>query len=620
MQTDIETITVDRTNKNKSKMNPQWWTDDDVALYKSVFGHCQAVGTKQTSLLYNQAKFQSLYENKDRYLVGANNLITAGAVRTGNRMTLNIVKSCINSVCAKVSKEKTRIQFLTNDGTVKLQKKAEKLTQYVDGLFDATNTYGKGQSAFRDACIYGTGLVKIYAEDDEVKLERVLLREMIVDEVDALYGDPRQIHRQKLVSKEVLIGMFPDMEDKIKSAAVYSEKGSVGAENDKVLVIESWHIPSSKKATDGKHSICINSATLFSEEYTKDYFPFVWYHWEEPSQGWHGTGLAEELMDLQAEISTIIQTIQLSQKIACYPRVYMQAGSNVTPNAFKEIGGVIKYTGAQPMIAPSPACPPEYYQHLWKIKDEAYQIAGVSEAAISGEKPAGLDSAVSLREYADISSERFNLQSQRLQVFYKEIARIMIDVSKDIFEANKGLAIKTSSNKFVKTIKWKEVDMDEDKYELTSFPVNLMPITPAGKLAFINNMLQAGLIDKAYAKSLLDYPDVNKFLSLDSAALDLAQMMVENMLEGGEYIAPEEFMNIPLTLQITLNEYLKAKLSEKYSDSELDNVRQFMTDLKALANPPPDASAAPPSAPGPNPMQGAPAPTMPPPQGAPMAQ
>ncbi len=57
-----------------------------------------------------------------------------------------------------------------------------------------------------------------------------------------------------------------------------------------IKVIESWHLKSGPKAKDGKHTICISSATLFEEQYDKDYFPFVFFRWGDRPVGFFGQG------------------------------------------------------------------------------------------------------------------------------------------------------------------------------------------------------------------------------------------------------------------------------------------------------------------------------------------
>ena len=53
--------------------------------------------------------------------------------------------------------------------------------------------------AFQDACIFGSGCIKIYIEEGEIKAERVIIDEIKIDDIESYYGKPRQIHQVKYV-------------------------------------------------------------------------------------------------------------------------------------------------------------------------------------------------------------------------------------------------------------------------------------------------------------------------------------------------------------------------------------------------------------------------------------
>ena len=86
--------------------------------------------------------------------------------------------------------------------------------------------------------------------------------EIFVDDVEALYGQPRQLHRVKQVDRQVLLDMFPD-----DAGLIMGAKPSRTEENgrsiiaDMITVRESWHLPSGPGAKDGKHVITIDGGT-----------------------------------------------------------------------------------------------------------------------------------------------------------------------------------------------------------------------------------------------------------------------------------------------------------------------------------------------------------------------
>ena len=208
----------------------------------------------------------------------------------------------------------------------------------------------------RDSCIFGTGCVKIFEEDNNIKAERVFIDEIKVDDVESYYADPRQMHQTKFIHKDVLKSMFPKdasfIEDAVSAEDTYgTSRGS--RTYDMVTVIESWHLPSKKDAGDGRHTISISNRTLFDEEYKKSYFPFIFFRWSDRPLGFFGQGLSEQLQGLQMEINKILRTIQVSMHLVSVPKLLVEASSKiVTAHLNNKIGGIIKYAGAPPQYAP----------------------------------------------------------------------------------------------------------------------------------------------------------------------------------------------------------------------------------------------------------------------------
>ncbi len=250
--------------------------------------------------------------------------------------------------------------------------------------------------------------------------------------------------------------------------------------------------------------------------------------------------------------------------------------------------------------------------------NKAFEITGISRLSAAATKPAGLNSGVALREYQDIETERFMLVGQRYEDLFMQAAKHIIDLSKELYEVFPKFHVVVKTNKFVKKIKWADVDMKEDEFVMDVYPVNMLPSTPAGKLQTIQELIQAGLIPQDQALTLLDFPDLEHFMSLRTAAQDNIEKMLGIMIEEGRYIAPEPFMNLQLALELTQETYLRAKC-DNLEEDKLDLLRTFMDDINTLlgANqplPPPEEVGGP-VAPGPMPgpadlgvAQGAPLP------------
>lgn len=603
---------VRSTKKHKDNSNFKWWNLKDENIYASVFGIVNKLNNGQTTRHLNNIKFARLYENLDvtSYALGFYNSQLNQYVPT-NKPALNVVKSCIDTVSNKISKENPKIQFLTQKGDFKLQEKAKNLTQYLEGLFDYTGSYDVGQEVFKDSTKFGTGCAHIYiSEDNNIEVERVLITEIMIDEAEGVYRKPRQILRRKLIQRDVLIDLYPEYQNQIEGAKAVNLTTNSNSlfPSDMVLCVEAWHLPSGSDSTDGKHAICVENCTLFAEQYNKNYFPFVFYRWNIKTIGFFGAGLAEELSFLQLEINKLLRMISIAQERMAAPKIFLEENSAISKDALTNngIADIINYSGAPPVFSTPSGISPEISVHLQFLYQKAFEITGVSQLGAASKVPAGLNSGVALREYEEQTSERFIIAGQQYQKFYIELGKIMIDLSKDLYEDKKNISVKVVGNKFIETIEWKDVDMNEDEYSMRGFPISLLPSSPPGRLQKVQELVQAGFIPKEYAMSLLDFPDLDKFTSLDTAALNDIMMLIGNMLNDGVYTPPEAFMNLQLALTLTHSSYLDAKTKKNVKPENLQLLRDFANDIMGLmaqANPPPDQTQT-----GP-PAQAAPAPT-----------
>ena len=585
--------------------NEKWWNAGPANAHTNITQLVNWLEQDQSYRHTMNLRYARLYANTElRGFSSVNYFRTLANANTNNRLSYNVVKSCVDTAASKIAKNKPKPLFLTEDGDFNLKHKAQLLTKYMEGMFEEMDMYTEGQKVFTDACVFGTGAMKIYIDpsDSKIKCERILIDELIVDDTEGKYGKPRQMFQVKTISKDVLKGMFPQFKEQIQSAQPIS--GSTTTVSDQVLVTESWHLPSetpktNKKGkiteTDGRHSITIDNCTLVYEDYTKDHFPFVFVRWSDKLTGFWGMGIAEELIGIQLEISMTMRNISKAISLVAVPRVLIDTSvSNiVTANITNEIGNVIKYNGGSPPQFNTPqAMTGEVYQYLETLKADAYKVTGISQMSASSQKPAGLDSGVALREFQDIESERFMLVGQRYEKAYMEAARQIIELSKELYEKSKdnkdieAPKVKIRKSKFLKQIAWKDVDMDEDQFQMDVFPINFLPSTPAGKLQTIQELIQAGMIPKDQAIGLLDFPDLDKFLSLQTADQDNTEKMLGIITEEGRYVSPEPFMNLALAQTLAQQTYLKAKC-DNLDEERLELLRTFMSDIQTLLNPPP---------------------------------
>jgi len=596
-------LTPSRTKEGGVK--DPWWTYEDRELAESVFQVANKIDGNQRSLWRANIGWAQLYENLDTLGYMPNFFAPIfGTVpptsAVGNRLTYNVVKSCVDSVVAKISKNKPRAKFTTNGASYVQQQRAQKLTEYVDGLFYASDAYKHGQRAFKDACVFGTGFIKTFREPGSTRLlvERVLPTEIVVDQADGVYATPSCLFQRKNANRDALLEAFPERADDINACA--SLPHTVLSSADQVQLIEAWRLPMGDNP--GKHAVCIENAALFEEDWDHDFFPFVRIVWTEKLAGYFGMGLCEELAGIQLAINKNLKVIQAAQEYLCVPRVFVEAGSVIAKKAAWDAGIMEYAAGTNPPVYNMNDGPPQaLYAWLETLFNKAYLVSGVSQLQASAQKPAGLNSGVALREYQDISTERFAIQGQRWETAFLELAKIMIELTKEMVRDGEMPAVTVDSRYGLVEIKWNEVELSEDNYIMKVWPVSQLPETPEGKLQAVQEYAQAGLIDQDNLFELLDIPDIKGFLNAKTASYKSTLRILDTMVNDGTYIPPQPYQNLKQCRDMAQARYLEL-MSTDIDDDALQLLRHYMDDIDALLQP-----AAVPVSATPTPQLGSPA-------------
>jgi hypothetical protein len=506
-----------------------------------------------------------------------------------NRVTLNVIKSCIDTAQSKIAKNKPKPTFLTSGGDYSQQKKAKKLDKFILGTFYANDLYHVGHQVFVDACIFGTGALKIFEDDNQIKVERTIPDEIIVDDAEGIYAKPRNMYQFKVVDRELLKNMYPKHAKVIEG--LMSVKGSSfdvleNYASDQVIVYEAWHLASDKEMKTGRHVICVEGADLFEEVWMKPYFPFAFFRWSDRPYGFFGQGIAEELVGIQIEINKILKNIQVSQYLLSAPAVYVEQGSGIiSQHLSNEIGRIIKYKGTMPTTKVDPIVAPEMYRYLNELYSRAFEIVGISQMSAQSQKPAGLNSGKALREFNDIESERFIIVGQSWEKFFMDTAKQMIGCAREIYKKDPEFSVKVKGKKFLDTIKWAEVDLDEDQYIMQMFPTSMLPQEPAGRLETISEMIASGMIDPETGAELLDFPDIEQAANLKMAARSVVRDYVDQIVEDGVFFSPEPYMDLQYCKVYGQMAYNKAKL-EYVPEEHLELLRRFMEQAEYLLQPP----------------------------------
>lgn len=568
----------------------------------------------------DNAKYLALYENLDNYIPGAPAHMQN---RFGSKLSLNVIKSCTDSVAAEIATARPKPEFVTTDGDYRLQKKAELLTQYMDGVFYDNKVYtDHGPDIFKDAALFGTGALAVINDGERIKYERTLIDEIYVDEYDGLYRKPKSLMHVRRVFRDTLKERFQDDPKALQAIDDAPDASQLGSNTDMIMVAEAWYLPSKlsakakaakqAKSKDGKsvsgvsggrYAVCLENYDLFTDEYTKDYFPFVFFRWNNRRTGFLGQGLAEELVPLQLEIARTLTAIQRGMRLTGL-RIFLEEGSQVNPNHLDEDGSkgvpITKYVGTPPVTATWAANSPEIYQYLENLYRKAFEITGVSNQMAFAQKPAGITAAKALETLNDNQSKRFKEVGDRYEQFYLELAELTIDQSRDLYESNTDLSIKTITDGFLAEVKWKDVDMDNDRFKMKAFPVNMFSDSPAARLQQITAAMEAGWLTQERAEQLLEMvPDFKSEVSLKTASLQRVSKDLDSIKHEGKYNPPDIYLDTKAAVIIAQSE-LNRSMNQGVEEDKLQMIRNYIDDLQNLqglsAPPPPAAPMAQPMA------------------------
>lgn len=596
--------------------NPStWWAktldkDDDSRL-SSFINFSQMLKTQNLDREQANIRHARLYENVEINSLTtpdyAMNIVRQSILGTGV-VSLNVVQAAIDTLAAKISKNKPRPDFQTFGGTWKSQMKARKLNRWVQGFIYEVQAYENMKPVFIDAEVFGTGFLHLFKneDDDRLDVERVMPSELFFDEADSLTGKPRQMFRRKVVQREVLAATFPDKAKEIRVApkAVSRDTSGTGQTSENMLEVwEGWHLPSSKKAKDGRHVIAINGCMLECEDWNIPFFPFVVIKSKPRVVGVHGKGTAESLVGIQLELNRLMKSISEQLRRKGRGRIFVERGSKVVPaHLTNGVADIVYYTGTMPQVDNSNVVSQDEFAQVDRLYARAFQEVGVSELSAASKKPSGLDAGVALREFSDIESERFALKHQSWDNAFCDLVKVAIALIKTQYpKLANGYKVRLPSRRRAIEIDFKEIDLDEESYVMQMFPTSSLPQTPGARKQFVKELEADGMISKAVAKRLLGFPDVEAEMDLGNAALDDVDATISAILDEPKpkLMPPEPYQNLELLLERTMANYLFARHFEDIEPERLEMLRTLADMTSKMLEPPaPPPGAMPAGPPG----------------------
>lgn len=567
-----------------------WWEEEEPEERAAcLFRLIEKIGEEQSDRMEKNLRCAMLYGN-----MPITSLTPDGYSRTNvpslpeNRTKMNIISSMCDTTSAKISKMKPPINFITMRGDWAVQDRAKRLKLFVDGLFYRNKVYSLHQKMFKDGTVLDIGAVKHYREGNRICSEAALGCELFVDSADAMYGTPRTLYQIRFINRKRMLKKFPKSAKEILAARSTFKSSEYQSQTrlDYILVVEAWHLPSTPEAGDGVHTISVDTGELFTGPWKRSYFPFTFFRWTDSIVGFYGQALADRLTGNQIQINKMLRVIDRSFHLGSQFKIFLEYGSRVPKEHLNnDIGSIIYYAGQPPTFATPQVVHPQFFDHLRWLISSSYEEAGVSALSAALRVPKGIDggSGRAISEYNDLETERFVIQAQRYEATFLDTAGQYVDLAREIAADGGDLEVEAESKRFLDTIKWSEVALENNEFVIQMLPTAALPATFAGKIRRVEQLLDMGLASKQYARGLLELPDVEENQSLEDAEMEDIKKTAYEMLYEGKTFAPEPIQALPLAVTYMRSYYLRARL-DGAPQNRLDLILDWISRADLMVN------------------------------------
>jgi hypothetical protein len=569
-------------------------------------------------------RYASIYEFSYR----AAERLSKGKQVDDEILAYNRAANTIDTVLAQTCAARILPMCSTDGGTYDEQQLAEEAQRALEGVFDEVEFDEKFEEMARDAeASSGTGFIKIYPDFDAmcVRADRVPPDDMIFDEAETRYGDPRCFYQRIVIDRYVAADLYGRPRSEDDDALVGSGKSrkeaildapEASAHDDEepdeamIEIFEGWRRPSIEAANDNdgdedddapkrKHKTCggrrvvaIQGVTLEDDDDGEP--PFVWYTPKRSFRGFWGIPLMRYIISAQREGEVLDDKLQRAHnRIGGSNFLAPKSAGMGSKNIGNGVGRIFEYEG---QIPPSPFTPdpvnPQTYQYRETIANDMLRFTGQSSMAARGDKPAGLNAGKAIMAYADETSRYNGNRFRARERVVKRATKLILDAIEKLVERDPGLTARLRDGSGYRTIPWKRILEIRHKLVWKTTPINALTQNWVGRQQTVDSWFNSGAIDANRWRKLSEIPDLAAQNAQDMAFGDLIESQLSKMVRTGEYSSPEPFYPLEEAKTIAAKFYCMC-VEQGVSEPRLKLIRDFIQDCDRLAQPP----EAPPGAP-----------------------
>ena len=583
-----------------------WWELEGDALAREVWDLAEGLRSEQSGR--RRRALDALQRYEGRRLSGL--YASAYTAAELEERAYHLGRTMVDSLTAEMAGSgRPKPQFITSGADWKVRRRARKL----DRLVEATLCQPQGRhvdawdlaedALLVDCMIWGVGVLKVLADEDRACIERTFPFELFVDPFEARYGSPLNLFHVYYVDKSKLLERFGDDEEtraKIETAtSVIDSDDALTVDSyaiarrcaASIRVVEAWRLPVSKDKP-GKHAFAIDGALLHAEDYTEPDFPFVVMRWSPERIGYWARSLIEEVAPLEDIVNDSGAMMNEKVRICSGRRVYFHENTvseeHLEANDAESFVPVQQGASFPHEVTPEPLASSELA--WWQTNfAKAFEMPGVSQMLATSQIEPGVTAGIALRTRANLAAKRFANKTRRYENCFVDLGRKIVRVVRAIADENPGFAARWPGRHFLEEISWKDVNLDEDQYEVTIQAASMLQREPAGILSTAQELFASGTMSApSFKRIVAQIEDLENELSRDTAEYGFLDKIIDRYLDADEetwgpfdYEAPDGHITdkVAAMMQLT-SAYFEARQDDA-PEFNLELLRRYMKELDA---------------------------------------
>ena len=473
----------------------------------------------------------------------------------------NIIASCIETLGSKIASQKVRPFFNTVNGTFKEMQIARQAQIFFDQLYEENNVNKIVTSAFRDACIFDKGIVKI--SDDGIT-NRLPWN---------VYVDPREVSYNQITHVAERLPKTPGRLLELK----YGVKGD---RNLDYTVYEYYDVMEHIKAI-----YITEMDKVVVHEYKPSRIPYLSIHYSNPIKGNTSQSVVDQLYGIQMQIDELLAVMKDSIAMNPGMTLLVPRSSNIKTNMLSNrTGQIIQYdpipgqTTSPVTYATNDIISAQFVQLLDKLKNDAYEIVGISQLSATSQKPEGLNSGIALSTMEDIESDRFETQLNNVIRLYVDVAKACLDIfppdenilPEDIIRAN---------------IKWADIVEARNNMKIQFSAAQSLSKDPSEKLKQLTALASSGVIPQSHIATLMELPDLNAGYNIANNAFNAVYTFIDEVIKTGvpetipEYLPTDKGQLLETEV---INTILSLAIKPEANAREIDILKQLLVKIQEV--------------------------------------